>query len=333
MTIILALSCLAAPLRDRASARIFNYEFLWEEIESKISTLTNIVSACEKLKCTPIPLSYSRHTSRFFSLFLLSLPFALVKETSPLLVVGIVAAVSWVLFSTDEIGHLIEEPFGTQSEKQVRLETQSHPQGVCKEIFASLKPDEDGYVLLAQLADLGPALENTPVPVSKMGEMIRLGEIARDSEVDTRLSFENFRLVWAFTATELRADRLETLPLSSLCDAINRDLFALWVAQRRAVGNGLVGEATELDDDALRRLNLTPSRSSELNTGVGAWSMQQVAEWMEREGFKRLIPTFQDNDIDGAALMSLTPEDLAQMRITSTNEQDNILRALAELYD
>jgi len=31
--------------------------------------------------------------------------------------------------------------------------------------------------------------------------------------------------------------------------------------------------------------------------------------------------------------MSLTPEDLAQMRITSTNEQDNILRALAELYD
>jgi len=163
--------------------------------------------------------------------------------------------------------------------------------------------------------------------------MIRLGEIARDSEVDTRLSFENFRLVWAFTATELRADRLETLPLSSLCDAINRDLFALWVAQRRAVGNGLVGEATELDDDALRRLNLTPSRSSELNTGVGAWSMQQVAEWMEREGFKRLIPTFQDNDIDGAALMSLTPEDLAQMRITSTNEQDNILRALAELYD
>ena len=48
----------------------------------------------------------------------------------------------------------------------------------------------------------------TPVPVSKMGEMIRLGEIARDSEVDTRLSFENFRLVWAFTATELRADRV-----------------------------------------------------------------------------------------------------------------------------
>ena len=43
MTITLFLSCLAAPLRDRAAARVFNYEFLWEELEDKISKLTHLV--------------------------------------------------------------------------------------------------------------------------------------------------------------------------------------------------------------------------------------------------------------------------------------------------
>ena len=61
MTIVLTLSSLAAPLRDRPSARVFNYEFLWEELEQKMSSLTRVVSTCEKIKCTPLPLSYSRH--------------------------------------------------------------------------------------------------------------------------------------------------------------------------------------------------------------------------------------------------------------------------------
>ncbi len=50
MTVTLCLSKLAAPLRDKPSARVFNYEFLWEEMEAKISSLTRIISACEKLK-------------------------------------------------------------------------------------------------------------------------------------------------------------------------------------------------------------------------------------------------------------------------------------------
>ena len=61
MTILLALSCLAAPLRNRPSARVFNYEILWEQLESLFSELTNIVSACEKLKCTPTSLPAALH--------------------------------------------------------------------------------------------------------------------------------------------------------------------------------------------------------------------------------------------------------------------------------
>ena len=58
---VLALSCLAAPLRNRPSARVFNYEILWEQLESLFSELTNIVSACEKLKCTPTLLPAALH--------------------------------------------------------------------------------------------------------------------------------------------------------------------------------------------------------------------------------------------------------------------------------
>jgi hypothetical protein len=111
----------------------------------RLDELSLIVSECEKLRCTPLPLSYSRHTSRcdppprsagplfyacggargrdaahngarrFFSLFTLSLPFALVKETSPLLVPTVVTATAWVLFATDEIGKIIEDPFGCRA--------------------------------------------------------------------------------------------------------------------------------------------------------------------------------------------------------------------------
>ena len=36
-------------LRDRPSARVFNYEFLWEELEEKTSSLTRVV------RCTFFP--------------------------------------------------------------------------------------------------------------------------------------------------------------------------------------------------------------------------------------------------------------------------------------
>jgi predicted membrane chloride channel (bestrophin family) len=70
------------------------------------------VAECEQIKCTPIPLSYSRHTSRFFTLFSVTLPFALIESTNPVLVPLITTGISWILFATEEIGHVIEEPFG-----------------------------------------------------------------------------------------------------------------------------------------------------------------------------------------------------------------------------
>ena len=335
MTITLFLSCLAAPLRDRPAARVFNYEFLWEELEDKISKLTHLVSACEKLKCTPIPLSYSRHTSRFFSLFLFSLPIVLVKQASPLLVVGIITAVSWVLFATDEIGHIIEEPFGTLPEGAILRPTKQIAQGNLRAVFKALGPDASGSIDVSSLANLQQALDAAQLDQQSsftLAELERLGAIGGD----VRLDFEAFRMLWALTAGEVRADRLESLPLSQMCDAINRDLFALWASQRRAMRSGLLGDAVDLDGDALGRLMLAaaPSGGGEGAgevTGVEGWSVGDVEEWLQLSGLRQFSRTFRDNDINGATLVSLDGADLASMRISSQADQQAILQAVAVL--
>jgi predicted membrane chloride channel (bestrophin family) len=57
-----------------------------------------------------VPLNYARHTLRALTLWLFTLPFALVKDlhagTGP-----IIFLVSWLLFGVYEIGVRIEDPF------------------------------------------------------------------------------------------------------------------------------------------------------------------------------------------------------------------------------
>ena len=105
------LTSLSSQLRGANSVGTMSREDLTLFKES-ISGLAKTLSECEKLRCTPIPLSYSRHTSRFFTLFSLSLPFSLVQDMTPVLVSPVVVFVSWILFVTEEIGLIIEEPFG-----------------------------------------------------------------------------------------------------------------------------------------------------------------------------------------------------------------------------
>ncbi|CAB9525694.1 UPF0187 protein [Seminavis robusta] len=79
------------------------------------NVLTRIYSACEKIVKTPIPWSYSRHTSRFLTIWTTTLPFAMV-QTMGWLTIPATAVLCWALYGMEEIGHLIEQPFvGTRS--------------------------------------------------------------------------------------------------------------------------------------------------------------------------------------------------------------------------
>jgi predicted membrane chloride channel (bestrophin family) len=85
---------------------------LLTEVAKLIVTLLELACCCEKILRTPVPWTYSRHTSRFLTLYMSTLPFALLGTVkSKALLVGIVFASSYCLFGIEEISHLIEQPF------------------------------------------------------------------------------------------------------------------------------------------------------------------------------------------------------------------------------
>ncbi|KAL5216954.1 hypothetical protein ABZP36_017638 [Zizania latifolia] len=79
-------------------------------MESKLSCFLEGIAVCEQLIGIPIPLSYTRLTSRFLVLWHLTLPVILWDECKWIVVPAtFVSAAS--LFCIEEVGVLIEEPF------------------------------------------------------------------------------------------------------------------------------------------------------------------------------------------------------------------------------
>ncbi|KAG2439483.1 hypothetical protein HXX76_004837 [Chlamydomonas incerta] len=91
----------AGRLSDQSRARL----------EADVNMLSQALGACEKILRNPIPLSYTRHTSRFLVLWLLWLPIALWGKVS-WGVVPVEAILCYLLLGIDEIAIQMEEPFG-----------------------------------------------------------------------------------------------------------------------------------------------------------------------------------------------------------------------------
>jgi putative membrane protein len=81
-------------------------------MEDRISELEMVLGVCKRLLGSPIPPTYTRHTSRALCLYLGLLPFALVGAKVPLLAILVnVALLSYIFVGIDEIGVEIEHPF------------------------------------------------------------------------------------------------------------------------------------------------------------------------------------------------------------------------------
>ncbi len=82
-------------------------------VANLLEQLVDIVGCCERLVRCPVPLAYSRHTSRFLSFFCCSLPFVLFHltgwHTIPLQILF-----AWAMYGVEEIGHVIENPFDSE---------------------------------------------------------------------------------------------------------------------------------------------------------------------------------------------------------------------------
>mmetsp|Transcript_1367 Transcript_1367/g.1848 ORF Transcript_1367/g.1848 Transcript_1367/m.1848 type:complete len:438 (+) Transcript_1367:150-1463(+) len=89
--------------------------------DSFLGQITFLIGACERVVTTPIPPTYSRHTSRLLTIFCFTLPLVLVQELS-FFVIPTTAIFSWGMIAIDEIGRFIEEPFNAGKQQQLPLE-------------------------------------------------------------------------------------------------------------------------------------------------------------------------------------------------------------------
>jgi putative membrane protein len=93
----------------KATQQISEIDFL--VLDKQLKTLMEICGACERIKKTPIPYSYSMFLKKFILIYVVTIPIALV----PLL--GYVASaiatfIFYILMSIEIIAEEIEDPFG-----------------------------------------------------------------------------------------------------------------------------------------------------------------------------------------------------------------------------
>ncbi len=80
-------------------------------LNNEVQSLLDICGACERIKNTPIPYSYSTFIKKFVAIYVLTLPFGFVFSLG-YIAVPVVMFIFYVLASLELIAEEIEDPFG-----------------------------------------------------------------------------------------------------------------------------------------------------------------------------------------------------------------------------
>ena len=80
-------------------------------LNAELQSFTDICGACERIKNTPIPFSYSVFIKKFIFFYIMTLPFGYVFQLG-YYVIPVVAFIFYVLASLELIAEEIEDPFG-----------------------------------------------------------------------------------------------------------------------------------------------------------------------------------------------------------------------------
>lgn len=83
-------------------------------VKDELTSLTDITGACERIKNTPIPYSYSLFIKKFIFVYTLTIPFGLLGDFG-YWVIPISMFIFYALASLEVIAEEIEEPFGKES--------------------------------------------------------------------------------------------------------------------------------------------------------------------------------------------------------------------------
>jgi ion channel-forming bestrophin family protein len=81
-------------------------------INAELQSFTDICGACERIKNTPIPYSYSSFIKKFIFFYIMTLPFGYVFSLG-YYVIPVVVFIFYVLASLELIAEEIEDPFGS----------------------------------------------------------------------------------------------------------------------------------------------------------------------------------------------------------------------------
>jgi ion channel-forming bestrophin family protein len=80
-------------------------------LDKELKEFADILGACERIKNTPIPYSYSMYIKKFIFIYIVTLPFGFVTQTE-YMTIPIVMLISFVILSVELIAEEIEDPFG-----------------------------------------------------------------------------------------------------------------------------------------------------------------------------------------------------------------------------
>lgn len=80
-------------------------------LDKDMREFVDIVGACERIKNTPIPYSYSMFIKKFIFIYIITLPFGFVT-TFEYITIPTVLLITFVLLSVELIAEEIEDPFG-----------------------------------------------------------------------------------------------------------------------------------------------------------------------------------------------------------------------------
>ncbi|MFP2768112.1 bestrophin family protein [Oceanisphaera sp. KMM 10153] len=86
-------------------------EFLVQSMDERLTSMTGVLAACERIQNTPLPFAYTLLVHRTTYLYCFMLPFGLVSSlgwVTPL----ICAVIAYTFFGLDALSEELEEPFG-----------------------------------------------------------------------------------------------------------------------------------------------------------------------------------------------------------------------------
>lgn len=83
-------------------------------MQTELNALYDILGACERIRKTPIPFSYSSFLKKFIFFYIMSFPFVFLKPMGYFLIPALLF-IFYVLASLELIAEEIEDPFGTDA--------------------------------------------------------------------------------------------------------------------------------------------------------------------------------------------------------------------------